>query len=43
MLRPFRSSIEVVELDIERNPDQFVDVALFDPLRPPPTRPRSDP
>jgi NarL family two-component system response regulator LiaR len=31
MLRPFRSSIEVVELDIERNPDQFVDVALFDP------------
>jgi DNA-binding NarL/FixJ family response regulator len=31
MLRPFRDSVEVVELDIERNPDQFVDVALFDP------------
>jgi DNA-binding NarL/FixJ family response regulator len=31
MLRPFRAIVEVVELDIERNPDQFVDVALFDP------------
>jgi DNA-binding NarL/FixJ family response regulator len=31
MLRPFRDRVEVVELDIERNPDQFVDVALFDP------------
>ncbi len=31
MLRPFRDSIEVVELDVARNPDQYVDVALFDP------------
>jgi DNA-binding NarL/FixJ family response regulator len=31
MLRPFRDSIEVVELDIECNPGQFVEVALFDP------------
>jgi DNA-binding NarL/FixJ family response regulator len=30
MLRPFRDRIEVVELDVEHNPDQFVDVALFD-------------
>jgi DNA-binding NarL/FixJ family response regulator len=30
MLRPFRDRIEVVELDIEHNPDQEVDVALFD-------------
>lgn len=30
MLQPFSDRIEVVELDIERNPDQMVDVALFD-------------
>jgi DNA-binding NarL/FixJ family response regulator len=30
MLRPFRDRIEVVELDVEQNPDQTVDVALFD-------------
>jgi len=30
MLRPFRDRIDVVELDIERNPDDVVDVALFD-------------
>jgi DNA-binding NarL/FixJ family response regulator len=30
MLQPFRDRIEVVELDVERNPDQIVDVALFD-------------
>jgi two-component system, NarL family, response regulator LiaR len=30
MLRPFRDRIEVVELDIEHNPSQEVDVALFD-------------
>lgn len=31
MLRPYRDRIEVVELDIARNPGQRVDVALFDP------------
>jgi DNA-binding NarL/FixJ family response regulator len=31
MLRPFKDRVEVVELDVGRNPDQFVDVALFDP------------
>jgi NarL family two-component system response regulator LiaR len=31
MLRPFRDTVEVVELDLARNPDQYVDVALFDP------------
>jgi len=30
MLQPYRDRIEVVELDVESNPDQFVDVALFD-------------
>ncbi len=30
MLQPFADRIEVVELDIECNPDQMVDVALFD-------------
>lgn len=30
MLRPFRDRIEVIELDVERNPDEIVDVALFD-------------
>ena len=30
MLQPFRDRIEVVELDVERNPDQVVDVAVFD-------------
>ena len=30
MLRPFRDRIEVVEIDVERNPDRHVDVALFD-------------
>jgi two-component system, NarL family, response regulator LiaR len=30
MLRPFHDRIEVIELDVERNPDQAVDVALFD-------------
>jgi len=30
MLRPFRDRIEVVEIDVERNPDRAVDVALFD-------------
>jgi len=30
MLRPFRDRIEVVELDVEQNPDEAVDVALFD-------------
>jgi DNA-binding NarL/FixJ family response regulator len=30
MLRPFRDRIEVVEIDVERNPDSHVDVALFD-------------
>lgn len=30
MLRPFRDRVEVVELDVEHNPDYFVDVALFD-------------
>lgn len=30
MLRPYSDRIEVVELDIERNPDAVVDVALFD-------------
>src|SRR5438309_10408225 len=30
MLRPVRDRIEVVELDVEQNPDQIVDVASFD-------------
>ena len=30
MLRPYARRIEVVELDVDRNPDQSVDVALFD-------------
>jgi DNA-binding NarL/FixJ family response regulator len=30
MLRPFRDRIEVIELDVEQNPDEIVDVALFD-------------
>jgi DNA-binding NarL/FixJ family response regulator len=30
MLRPFRDRIEVVEIDVERNPGCVVDVALFD-------------
>src|ERR1700694_481971 len=30
MMRPFRDRIEVVELDVAHNPDQAVDVALFD-------------
>jgi DNA-binding NarL/FixJ family response regulator len=30
MLLPFRDVIEVVELDVECNPDEWVDVALFD-------------
>ncbi len=30
MLRPFSDRIEVVELDVEHNPNQMVDVALFD-------------
>jgi DNA-binding NarL/FixJ family response regulator len=30
MLKPFSDRIEVVELDVERNPRQSVDVALFD-------------
>src|SRR5438876_7294386 len=30
MLRPFRDRIEVVELDVEQNPDEAVDVAVFD-------------
>jgi DNA-binding NarL/FixJ family response regulator len=30
MLRPFRDRIEVVEIDVDRNPDRPVDVALFD-------------
>jgi DNA-binding NarL/FixJ family response regulator len=30
MLRPFRDRIEVIELDVEQNPDEVVDVALFD-------------
>jgi NarL family two-component system response regulator LiaR len=30
MLRPFRDRIEVVELDVARNPEHRVDVALFD-------------
>ncbi len=30
MLKPFGDRVEVVELDVERNPDQAVDVALFD-------------
>src|SRR5262249_59163359 len=30
MLRPFRDRVEVVEIDVERNPDRHVDVALFD-------------
>ena len=31
MLRPYRDRIEVVELDVARNPGRRVDVALFDP------------
>jgi DNA-binding NarL/FixJ family response regulator len=31
MLRPFRDRIDVVELDVDHNPDYRVDVALFDP------------
>lgn len=31
MLQPFRDRIDVVELDVDRNPDFRVDVALFDP------------
>ncbi len=30
MLRPYADRIDVVELDVERNPDSVVDVALFD-------------
>jgi DNA-binding NarL/FixJ family response regulator len=30
MMQPFRDRLEVVELDVEQNPDQLVDVALFD-------------
>jgi DNA-binding NarL/FixJ family response regulator len=30
MMRPFRDRIEVIELDVEQNPDEIVDVALFD-------------
>jgi DNA-binding NarL/FixJ family response regulator len=30
MLRPFRDRIKVVEIDVETNPDFYVDVALFD-------------
>src|SRR5215472_11662113 len=30
MLRPFRDRVEVVEIDVERNPDRHVDIALFD-------------
>ncbi len=30
MLAPYRDRIDVVELDVERNPDEVVDVALFD-------------
>lgn len=30
MMQPYRDRIDVVELDVERNPDQLVDVALFD-------------
>lgn len=30
MLRPFRDRIEVIELDVEHNPDEIVDVARFD-------------
>src|SRR5438105_929607 len=31
MLRPAADRLAVVELDLERNPEQRVDVALFDP------------
>lgn len=31
MLAPFRDRIDVVELDVDHNPDSRVDVALFDP------------
>ena len=31
MLRPFRDRIDVVELDVNRNPEFRVDLALFDP------------
>lgn len=31
MLQSFRDQIEIVELDVNRNPDDRVDVALFDP------------
>ena len=30
MLRPYAHRVEVVELDVQRNPDASVDVALFD-------------
>src|SRR5258708_6365218 len=30
MLRPFHDVIDVVQLDVECNPDEWVDVALFD-------------
>jgi NarL family two-component system response regulator LiaR len=30
MLRPYRDRIEVMELDVDSNPDHMVDVALFD-------------
>jgi DNA-binding NarL/FixJ family response regulator len=30
MLAPFHDVIDVVELDVDRNPDEWVDVALFD-------------
>jgi DNA-binding NarL/FixJ family response regulator len=30
MLRPFRDRVQVVEIDVETNPDMYVDVALFD-------------
>jgi DNA-binding NarL/FixJ family response regulator len=31
ILRPFRDQIDIVELDVDQNPDYRVDVALFDP------------
>jgi two-component system, NarL family, response regulator LiaR len=30
MLRPFQALIDVIELDVDHNPDECVDVALFD-------------
>ena len=30
MLRPFGDRIDVIELDVDQNPDRPVDVALFD-------------